>query len=267
MSNEPKGNYAPVNGLNLYYEIHGEGQPLVMLHGAFMTINAMEPYVSELAKSRQVIGVELQAHGHTADIDRPMRYEALADDIFGLLQYLKIESADVLGYSVGGGVALQIALRHPEVVRKLIPISTSYNSDGLYPEVLAGVSQITPELFAGTPPLEEYNRTAPKPEDFPKLVERIKDFDSHSQDWSPESIQALKCPTFVIIGDSDGTRPEHAVDMFRLLGGGVFGDMAPMPNARLAILPATSHVGIMDRADWIIPMVNEFLDAPMPNAG
>lgn len=265
MSQEDKtvGNYAEVNGLKMYYELHGTGQPLVLLHGAFMTINAMQPLVSELAKTCQVIGVELQGHGHTADINRPLRDELLADDVFALLQHLKIESADVLGYSMGGGVALQVAMRHPEVVRKLVVISASYNSEGMYPEVSAGIAQITPELFAGSPWREEYDRIAPRPEDFASLVEKMKDMNGQPQDWSPEAVKAIPSPTFIIIGDSDGTRPEHAVDMFRLLGGGVLGDMVGLPKSRLAILPGTTHVGITQRYAWLVPMLNEFLEAPV----
>lgn len=265
--NETVGSYAEVNGLKMYYEIHGSGQPLVLLHGAFMTINAMQPLLSELATTRQVIGVELQGHGHTGDIDRPLRYETLADDVFALLQHLKIESADVLGYSLGGGVALQVAIRHPEVVRKLVVVSASYNSAGSYPEVLAGIAQITPELFAGTPWREEYDRIAPKPEDFATLVAKVKESGGLPQDWSPETIQAIQSPTFVIIGDADGTRPEHAVDMFRLLGGGVIGDFAGLPKARLAILPGTTHVGMLQRASWLVPMLTEFLDESVSNPG
>jgi pimeloyl-ACP methyl ester carboxylesterase len=262
MDSSVKGNYAEVNNLNMYYEIQGEGQPIVVMHGAFMTINLMSALVEGLVKNRRVIAVEFQGHGHTADIDRPLRYENLADDVATLLKQLKIESADVFGYSLGGGVALQVALRHPEMVRKLIVVSASFNSDGLYPEVLAGIKQITPELFAGTPIIEEYEKFAPNPADFPTLVAKIKELDSQVQDWSTDAIKAIKSPTFTIIGDSDGTRPEHAVEMFRLGGGGVFGDLTAMPDSRLAILPGTNHVGVMYRTDWLVPMINEFLDAP-----
>jgi pimeloyl-ACP methyl ester carboxylesterase len=261
--------YASVNGLNMYYETHGTGQPLVVLHGAFMTIGTMGELVPELAKARQAIAVELQGHGHTADIDRPLSYEQMADDVAALLRYLEIEEADVFGYSMGGGVALQVAIRHPEVVRKLVAASASYTSDGLYPEVLSTIETITPELFAGTPLLEEYTRVAPNPDDFPTLVAKLKRLDGQPFAWPPEDIQGISAPTLLIIGDSDGTRPEHAVEMFRLLGGGVMGDLAGLPKSRLAVLPGTTHFvppgfGVLDRADWLLSMVGEFLDAPMP---
>src|SRR5438034_5805559 len=139
--------YAPVNGLNMYYEIHGAGGSLVLLHGAFMTIELMGKLVPELARSRQVIAIELQGHGHTADIDRPITYEHLADNTAALLRHLGIGTADLYGYSLGGGVALQVAIRHPELVRKLVLVSASYTSEGMYPEVLAAIEQITPALF------------------------------------------------------------------------------------------------------------------------
>jgi pimeloyl-ACP methyl ester carboxylesterase len=161
-SNAPQTGYAPVNGLNMYYEIHGTRQPLVVLHGAYMTIELMGKLVSGLAASRQVIAVEFQGHGHTAaDIDRSITYEHLADDTAALLRHLGIGSADVYGYSLGGGVALQVAIRHPELVRKLVIVSASHTSEGMYPEVLAAIEQITPELFDGTPWRQAYDRTAP----------------------------------------------------------------------------------------------------------
>jgi pimeloyl-ACP methyl ester carboxylesterase len=151
MNDTSKGNYAEVNGLNMYYEVHGTGQPLVLLHGANMTIDAMGEVVPALAKTRQVIAVELQGHGHTADIDRPLSYEQMADDIAALLRHLGIEQADVFGYSMGGGVALQVAIRHPEVVRKLVVASVSYTSDGMHSELLEMIPSLTPEAFAGSP--------------------------------------------------------------------------------------------------------------------
>ena len=272
MNNNLKGNYAEVNGLNMYYEIHGTGQPLVVLHGAYMTIDAMGEVVPELAKSRQVIAVELQGHGRTADIeDRPITYEQMADDIAALLRHLAIEKADVFGYSMGGGVALQVAIRHPEAVRKLVVASASYTSDGMHPELLEMIPTITPEVFAGSPIEEAYLRTAPRPEDFPTLVAKLKQLDMEPFAWLPEDIRGIAAPTLLIIGDSDAIRLEHAVEMFRLLGGGVMGDLAGLPKAQLAVLPGTAHFippgsGVLDRAEWLLAMVAAFLDAPTPEA-
>jgi len=263
MSGEAVGSYAEVNGVKMYYEIHGTGLPLVVLHGAFMTIGAMGAIVAALAEARQVIAVELQGHGRTADIGRPLSYEQMSDDVAALLRHLGIERADIFGYSMGGGVALQLAMRHPELVQKLVVASASSTSDGVHPEVWEGIEQITPELFAGTPWKEEYDRVAPNPDAFPTLVEKMKQLDSQPFTWPPDEIRAIAAPTMIIVGDSDGTTPEHAVELFRLRGGGVFGDLAGLPSARLAILPGTTHVGLIHRADWLAPMLGEFLDAPV----
>lgn len=260
----PQTGYAAVNGLQLYYEIHGTGAPLVVLHGAFMTIELLGDLVPGLARTRQVIAVELQGHGHTADIERPLTYEQLADDIAALLRYLRIGAADLYGYSLGGGVALQVALRHPQLVRKLVLVSSSYTSDGMYPEVRAAIEQITPDLFAGTPWRAAYDRTAPHPEAFPTLVAKMIALDRTPFAWPAAAIAALTTPTLIIIGDCDGTRPEHAVELFRLRGGGVFGDVAGLPAAQLAVLPGTTHVGMLDRAAWLLMMIPPFLDAPPP---
>jgi pimeloyl-ACP methyl ester carboxylesterase len=222
----------------------------------------MGAIVAALAEARQVIAVELQGHGRTADIDRPLSYEQMSDDVAALLRHLGIERADVFGYSMGGGVALQLAMRHPELVQKLVVASASSTSDGVHPEVWEGIEQITPELFAGTPWKEEYDRVAPNPEAFPTLVEKMKQLDSQPFTWPPDEIRAIAAPTMIIVGDSDGTTPEHAVELFRMRGGGVFGDLAGLPSARLAILPGTTHVGLIHRADWLAPMIGEFLDAP-----
>jgi pimeloyl-ACP methyl ester carboxylesterase len=269
MDGDPRGNYAEVNGLRMYYEIHGTGQPLVLLHGAYMTIHAVGELVPELAKSRQVIGVELQGHGRTADIDRPLTYEQMADDTAALLRHLEIEEADVFGYSMGGGVALQVAIRHPEVVRKLVVASASYTSDGMHPELLEMIPAITPEAFAGSPIEEAYLRTAPNPEDFPALVVKLKQLDMEPFAWPPEDIRGIAAPTLLIIGDSDAIRLEHAVGLFRLLGGGVMGDLAGLPTPQLAVLPGTTHFvppgkAVLDRADWLLSIIPPFLDAPMP---
>jgi pimeloyl-ACP methyl ester carboxylesterase len=262
MSDGFGGSYAEVNGLEMYYEIHGTGPPLVMLHGAFMSIGTMGAFVPTLAESRRVVAVELQGHGHTADVDRPLSYGQMADDVAALLRHLGVGRADVFGYSMGGGAALQLAMRHPGLVRKLVVASASFTSDGVYPEVWQGIEQITPELFAGTPWKEEYDRVAPDPDAFPTLVEKMKELDLQPFTWPPEEVHAISAPTMVVIGDSDGTTPEHAVELFRLRGGGVFGDLAGLPDARLAVLPGTTHVGLIGRADWLVPMIDEFLDAP-----
>ncbi len=269
MKDEPKGNYAEVNGLNMYYEIHGAGRPLVVLHGAYMTIDAMGEVVPELAKIRQVIGVESQGHGHTADLDRPLTYEQMADDVAALIRHLGFDLADVFGYSMGGGVALQLAIRHPDLVRKQVVASVSYTSDGMHPELLEMIPSITPEVFAGSPIEEVYLRTAPNPDAFPTLVAKLKQLDMESYAWSQEDIRGIAAPTLYIVGDSDAIRLEHAVELFKLLGGGVMGDLTGLPKSQLAVLPATTHFvppgsGLLDRTDWLLSMIVSFLDAPMP---
>jgi pimeloyl-ACP methyl ester carboxylesterase len=263
-TNTPTSGYAPINGLTMYYEIHGSGQPLVVLHGSFMTIELLGPLVPELAKTRQVIAVELQAHGHTADVDRPLTHEGLADDVAALLGHLGIPRADVYGYSLGGHVALQVAIRHPALVRKLVVVSATYTSAGSYPEVLAGISQIKPELFDGTPWRAAYDRVAPNPAGFPRLIMKVAELVGRPLDWPPEAIRAIAAPTLIVVGDSDGIRPEHAAELFRLRGGGVFGDYAGLPASQLAVLPGTTHVGLLERTDWLVPMIVPFLDAPLP---
>lgn len=260
--------YASVNGLALYYEIHGAGYPLVLLHGAFMTIDtAFSQLLPKLAETRQVIAVELQGHGRTADIDRPLSYEQLADDIAALLGEIGVRQADIFGYSLGGGVALQLGMRHPDLVRKLVVVSATYNSQGMYPEALAGIAMITPEAFAGSPIEEEYLRLAPNPGDWPRLIDKIKQLDSQVQDWSPENVQRITAPTLVVLGDSDVVRPEHAVALFRLVGGGVPGDLGPMPRSQLAILPGATHITVMDQTDLLLAIIPPFLAAPLPEAG
>ena len=256
--------YADVNGLHMYYEIHGEGEPLVVLHGAYMSIDMMGELVTRLAETRRVIAVELQAHGRTNDLpDRPITYEGMADDVAALMDAIGIDKADVFGYSMGGAAALQVAIRHPERVDKLVVASAAYRTDGAYAEVWEGIAEITPEVMAGTPYGAEYMRLAPNPENWPSLVEKLLQLDTTVMEWTPESIQAISAPTFVIIGDGDIVRPEHAVDMFRLRGGGVPADLTGLPNARLAVLPGTTHVTVINRADWLVPMIVEFLDAPV----
>jgi pimeloyl-ACP methyl ester carboxylesterase len=269
MNDDPKGNYVEVNGLiNMYYEIHGTGQPLVLLHGAFSAIGtSFGNVLPSLAETRQVIAFEMQAHGRTADIDRPLSIEQMADDTVAALRQLGIEEADFFGYSMGAGVALQVAIRHSDVVRKLVLASVTYNRSGVHPGLMEGLGNMSPEDMAGSPWHEEYTRIAPNPEDFATLFAKKTQMDRETRDLPAGAIEAIKAPVLLIIGDSDIVRPEHAVEMFRLLGGGVMGDLAGLPNSQLAILPGTTHVTLVDRADWLVSMIDEFLDAPMPEAG
>lgn len=260
------GKYASVNGLKMYYEIHGTGAPLIILHGAYMSIASMGEIVSRLARTRQVIAVELQGHGRTADIDRPLTYEQMADDVAALIKQLNLDKADIFGYSMGGCVALQVAIRHPELVRKIVAASGLTNSGGFYPEVLAGIKLLTPESLADTVWAQDYKRLAPHPENWPTLVKKLVQLDMEVTAWPSASIRAITAPTLVIYGDSDVIRPEHALELFHQLGGGFPGDLTGLPNAQLAILPGTTHLTVITRVDWLQSMITEFLDAPMPKA-
>ncbi|HYJ72736.1 MAG TPA: alpha/beta hydrolase [Actinomycetota bacterium] len=255
--------YAPVNGLQMYYEVHGggSGRPLVLLHGNLSTIGVdFGGIIPSLAKGRQVIGVEQQAHGHTADIDRPLSIQNWTGDTVALLRHLGIAQADLFGYSSGSAVAMQLTLDHPELVGRLVLASASYRLDGLHPGLLDNMSELKPEHLAGTPFERDYARVAPNPGDWPRLIEKITQMDVGLPQWSADEVRAIAAPTMLIIGDSDIVQPEHAVEMFRLLGGGVIGDLVGLPRARLAVLPGTTHVTLVQRTDWLSSMVGEFLD-------
>jgi pimeloyl-ACP methyl ester carboxylesterase len=261
------GDYVSVNGLDMYHEVHGEGRPLVLLHGAFSAIgSSFENVLPELSESRQVIGFDMQAHGRTADIDRPLSMEQMADDTVAALQQLGIENADFFGFSMGAGIALQIAFRHPDVVRKLVLASVTYKLDGVHPGLMEGLGEMEPEMMYGSPWHEEYMRIAPRPEDFATLFAKKTQMDRQVRDLSADEVEAIGAPTLLIIGDSDVVRPEHAVEMFRLLGGGVIGDLTGLPNSQLAILPGTTHASLVERGDWLASMITAFLDRPMPDA-
>ena len=254
--------YAPVNGLELYYEIHGRGRPLVLLHGNLSTIGVdFGGIIPSLARSRQVIAVEQQAHGHTADIDRPLSIQSWTEDTAALLRHLGVEQADLFGYSSGSAVAFQLALDHPGLVGKLVLASFSYRLDGLHPGLMDNIAELKPEHLAGTPFEQDYARVAPNPGDWPKLISKITQMDADLPQWTAEDVRGLTAPTLLIIGDSDIVQPEHSVELFRLLGGGVIGDLAGLPRSRLAVLPGTTHVTLVQRADWLASMVGEFLDA------
>jgi pimeloyl-ACP methyl ester carboxylesterase len=258
----PTVGYAPVNGLKMYYEVHGSGDPVVLLHGAYMTIPGnWTGWIGELSKTRKVIAVEMQGHGRTADIKREISFENLADDVSALLDHLKIPSADLIGFSMGGGVAMECAIRHPEKVRKVVSISAVLRHDGWVKEAVDALPKLTAEAFKGSPIEAEYKKLSPTPDAFPEFVKHVVAMASKPYDLGADKLKATKAPMFFIHGDADGVRLEHISEMFRLKGGDVFGDMRPRSASRLAILPDTTHVTLMDRMAVIVPMVNDFLDA------
>ena len=262
---KPTTGYAPVNGLKMYYEIHGSGEPVVLLHGAFMAISGdWNDWINELSKTRKVIAVEMQGHGRTADIKREITFENLSADVAGLLDYLKIQRADLIGYSLGGGVAIQTAIRHPEKVRKVVSISAVIRRDGWVKEANDFWPTFKWEVFKGTPMEAEYKRLSPTPDKFPDFVNHIKATALRPYDFGADRLGATKAPMFFIHGDADGVRLDHIAEMYRLKGGDLHGDMRPHPESRLAILPDTTHVTLMNRMTTIVPMVNDFLDAKPP---
>jgi pimeloyl-ACP methyl ester carboxylesterase len=259
---KPTKAYAQVNGVKMYYEVHGTGEPVVLLHGAFMTItNNWTEWIGELSKTRKVIAVEMQGHGRTADIERDITSENLADDVAALLEKLKIPKADLIGYSMGGGVAMQCAIRHPDKVRKVVVISSRFRRDGVVKEALDALPKLTADAFKGSPIEVEYKKLSPTPDDFPKFVEHLVASASKEHDIGDDKLKATAAPMFFIHGDADGVRLEHVAEMFRLKGGETHGDLKPRSASRLAILPNTTHVTLMQRMTVIVPMVNDFLDA------
>jgi pimeloyl-ACP methyl ester carboxylesterase len=254
--------YAPVNGLKMYYEIYGSGKPIVLLHGAFNTINmAFGQLIPELAKGHQVIAAELQGHGRTADIERSFSFETMADDVAALLRYLKIDSADIMGYSMGGGVAQQLAIRNPKMVRRLIITSSVYKYDGWSAETRAILPQLTAQMFEGTPIKTNYDSLAPDPKHWTEFINKMKKFVTTPYNFGADKIKAIKSPTLIIAGDGDGVSIEHAVEMYRLRGGGYMIDFGPAPKTQLAIFPGTSHISAMMQTSWLVSMITPFLDA------
>ncbi|MPZ83687.1 MAG: alpha/beta fold hydrolase [Actinophytocola sp.] len=262
-----RGHYADVNGLHMYYEVHGKdrGQPpLVLLHGAFSaTGTSWGELIRQLSKNRTVISVEQQGHGHTADIDRPLRIGLMAQDTVDLLDEIGVAKADFYGYSMGAGIALTIGVEHPEKVRKLVLQSVAFNNDGYHPGHLEMMRQIQPEMLYGSTFHQEYLEIAPNPEDFDALVGKVKDMVNHTPAVAPAAIRAMTAPVLTVMGDSDIFRPEHAVELFRLTGGGVNGDITGLPNSQLAVLPGTSHITSVQQARLLLTLVPAFLDAPV----
>ncbi|MGW4774135.1 alpha/beta fold hydrolase [Nocardia sp. NPDC004278] len=266
------GAYVDVNGLHMYYEVHGSATdqpPLVLLHGALSGIGTdFGQLIPELSRTRRVIAIEQQAHGHTADIDRPLRYEQMAEDTVALLHSIGVQRADIFGYSMGGGVALQIALTHPDLVRKQIIAAASLDVNGIKPGLMEGIADIQPEMLYGTPFHNDYLANAPRPDDFPRLVAKVGEQDKNATPTFPvEAVRRITSPTLTMVGDADIIRPEHAVEMFRVFGGGAMGDTpAGLPNAQLAILPGTSHVTLVHQPDLLLSIIPAFLAAPIKAA-
>lgn len=253
--------YAPVNGLKMYYEIHGEGKPIVLLHGAYMTIDLnWSQVIPELSKTRKVIAVEMQGHGRTADIDRSFSFSSSASDIASLLKHFKIDKADVLGYSFGGTVALQLAIQNPELVDRLIIISTAYKYEGWLPEVRNVLASLKPNFLDNTPLKPAHDAISPNPKHWNDFVAKFIKFDTQSYDLGDENIKAIKSPVLFIMGDNDGVDINHKAKMYQLCGGNVFGDMSGLPKSQLMILPAATHVGLMMDAAKMFSTINSFLD-------
>ena len=262
------GKYADVNGMKLYYEIHGKGTPttlpLIVLHGAYMNIPTMGAIIPKLAKTHKVYALEFQGHGRTADIDRPITYQNLADDVAAFMDAVGIEKADVFGYSMGAIAGLQLVIRHPEKVNKLIFGSGAYDFEGWQPEFKAFIPKMTMEMFVNMPFAEEYRKLAPNPDGFPELVKKVIQLEKEPMAWEKE-VRAIKTPILIIAGDADGSTLEHSVALFRLLGGGVMGDMGkPLPASRLAILPATSHTAVITQTELLLGFIEPFLKGETP---
>lgn len=255
-----KSGYAPVNGLKLYYEIHGQGQPLLLLHGSFMTISLnWGQIIPELAKTRQVIAVEMQGHGHTADIDRPISYQAMAEDAAALLGYLKIDSTEVLGYSLGATIGLQMAAEHPKLVKKLIFISSAYKTEGWTKATRDQIAMLKPEFLVNTPLKTEYDKFAPDPKHWNAFISKMLVFENQHFDVGIEKIRKLKFPILMINGDNDGVEFEHSAELYRAFGGGVMADIVAPPRSQYAILPGKSHVTLMMDTPALTSIILPFL--------
>lgn len=255
--------YADVNGLKMYYEVYGAGKPIVLIHGSFMNIPMNWAHIIPLlAKDRKVVVAEMQGHGRTKDIPRAFSYEGMADDISGLLKQLKIDSSDILGYSMGGGVAFQMAVRHPDQVRRLVVLSGTYAHNGWWPDVEASFATFTGDMFKGTPIQKQYDSLGNDPARFNDYIKKVLSIDLKPYDWTNQ-VKKIQAPIFMAIGDADGVRYEHMLELFRAKGGGKMGDIHGLPQSRLAILPGTTHIGMMMHTDWLIPMVTDFLDSDL----
>ena len=252
--------YATVNGIKVYYEVYGEGRPLVLLHGAFYTIEMnWGQLIPELSKTRKVIAIEMQGHGHTPYSDRKLDVVTLASDVAGVMDYLKVDSADVAGYSMGGSVAYQFAVQSPKRVRKLVIISSTYKNSGWLPVVNGGFKGFKPEFFNNTPIKAAYDAVAPDKTKWTKFVEQMIAFAGDPFDIGDSNIAKMTMPVLIISGDNDGLDKVELMKTYQLLGGGVAADLAPMPKSHLAIVPSQSHVSLMMQTKTILAYLDDFL--------
>ena len=252
--------YAPVNGIKVYYEVYGEGRPLFLLHCAFYTIDMnWGQLIPELSKSRKVIAIEMQGHGHTPFSDRKMSIAALASDVEKVMDYLKIDSVDVAGYSMGGSVAYQFAVQNPTRLRKLVIISSTYKTDGWLPIVNGAFKNFKPEFFDNTPLQTAYDAVAPDKTKWRKFLEQMFVFAQEPFNVGDSNIAKITAPVLIISGDNDGLDKVELMKTYKLLGGGVAADMEPMPKSQLAIVPSQTHVGLMMQTTTILNYLNNFL--------
>jgi pimeloyl-ACP methyl ester carboxylesterase len=269
-----RSGFLPVNGLKLYYEVYGDlagstTAPLLFMPGSFQSTAAAKPWVAAFAAKRPVIVFDPQGHGRTADTSRKMSYEQFADDAAALLTALKVERADVMGYSQGGGVGLRLAVRHPKLVNKLVCISAAYRKDGWHPAVSRALAAMNAKDFAGSPIEAAFRKHNPDPRAFQAYIANMRELSSNERDISDAQMRAISARTMIIVGDADAVKPEHALAMFRLRGGGddeaaATGKLTKVPAARLVILPATSHIAISSETRAIEAMVTPFLDDALP---
>ena len=261
---ESPGKRVAVHGMQMYYEVSGKGDPLIVLHGAYMNIPSMGAIVPKLAATHRVYALELQGHGRTTDVDRPITYANLADDIAAFMDAVGLPKADVFGYSMGAEAGLQLAIRHPSKVNRLVAASVAYDLRGWQPEFQAAIPQMTVEMIVAMPFAAEYRKLAPNPEGFPALVEKLIALEKQPMAWETE-VKKVKTPVLLIAGDADVMTLEHSIALFRLLGGGVMGDMGkPLAASRLAILPATSHTAVVAQPDLLLAVIEPFFRGETP---
>ena len=258
-------NRVDINGMKMYYEVSGAGDPIVVLHGAYMNIPTMGEIIPQLARTHRVYAIEFQGHGRTTDIDRPITYQNLADDVGAFMDSVGLTSADVFGYSMGAIAGLQLAIRHPARVNKLVSASGAYDLKGWQPEFSAFIPQMTVEfMITNTPLAAEYKKLAVDTNGFPELARKLIALEKEPMAWE-QDVRQVKTPVLIIVGDADVATLEHAVSMFRLLGGGAMGDMGkPLAASRLAVLPATSHTAVISQPNLLHSFIEPFLKGEIP---